>query len=369
MLLPVLLPSGYGQASPQKSEATPPDQFKILIDQYVAPLLTGPRALHGLVVGVIHGDRQEVWGYGKVGPDAHTPDGETLFKIASVTKPLTALLLAQLTVEGKLAYGDTAISFQGKPVTYRQLVTHTSGLPLLPPDLHPDSIAEFRGFLHDFSLPREPGSRFEYSTAGFGVLGLALAEKAGAASYEACLTDRIIAPLGMASTVFELPKTSESRFAGETLPSLRQDGPNPFDAAGGLISSGNDLLRLVSAHLLPDKYPALTKAIRLTHETCLDVQPTFPGCGSALGWFFVGFGPVSKFYFSSGLTTGFRAFIAFDPDGNSGVVMLTNTEMQPDDPRMEMAGFPLLGALAYLPLKSSGAAETRASIPDRRESK
>ena len=353
LLISLLAPPAYSQSN-QKSEAPPQEQFKPLIDSYISPLLNGPKALSGLVVGVIHGDRKEVWGYGKVGPDGHTPDGETLFKIASVTKPLTALLLAQLTVDGKLAYNDTAFSFHGKPVTYRQLATHTSGLPLLPPNFNVDSIEEFRRFLHDFTLEREPGNKFEYSTTGYSALGLRLAENVGT-SFEASLKGRMLIPLGMTSTVFELPQNSESRFAAAT-PPPRKNGPNPFNPAGGLISSANDLLRLISAHLTPDKFPALAQAIRLTHEACPDVQPTFPGCSSSLGWFVVSFGPVAKFYFASGVTSGFRAFIAFDPAGNSGVVMLTNTDMQPEDPRMEMAGFPLLAVLAQLPRDASNGA-------------
>ncbi len=356
LMISLWAPSAYSQSN-QTPAAQPHEQFKTLIDPYIGPLLNGPKALSGLVVGVIHGDRKEVWGYGKVGPDGHTPDGETLFKIASVTKPLTALLLAQLTVEGKLAYNDTAFSFHGKPVTYRQLATHTSGLPLLPPNFNVESIEEFRRFLHDFTLEREPGSKFEYSTTGYSALGLRLAEKVGT-SFEASLNGRLLIPLGMTSTVFVLPENRESRFAGATPPPPRKSGPNPFNPAGGLISSANDLLRLISAHLTPDKFPALAQAIRLTHEACPDVQPTFPGCSSSLGWFVVSFGPVAKFYFASGVTSGFRAFIAFDPAGNSGVVLLTNTDMQPEDARMEMAGFPLLAVLAQLPLDASSGANS-----------
>src|SRR5262245_53201976 len=108
---------GYAQENTDAGQA---NRFKDLVDQSVTPLLTGKNALSGLVVGVVDGDHKEVWGYGKVGADARTPDGETLFGILSVTKPLTALLLAQLSVEGKLAYDEEAIRFHDKPVTFRQ---------------------------------------------------------------------------------------------------------------------------------------------------------------------------------------------------------------------------------------------------------
>lgn len=70
----------------------------------VRPLLGGNKPVLGLVVGVVSGEKKEVYGYGETGlHPGDTPDGDTLFEIASVTKPLTALLLAQLVARGELA--------------------------------------------------------------------------------------------------------------------------------------------------------------------------------------------------------------------------------------------------------------------------
>jgi len=349
MILSLLIPSAYCQTDQQKPDAQATDQFKALADGYMAPLLTGPLALRGLVVGVAHDGRSEIWGYGKAGQNGATPNGESLFKIASVTKPLTALLLAQLVAEGKVSYDDVAITFKGKPVTYRQLVTHTSGLPLQATNLHNDSAGEFRRFLSEYSLTREPGSRFEYSVLGYSVLGLCLAEKCGFSTFEASLTRKILAPLGMSSTVFELPKADEWRFAGDTLPKARKNGPNPGNPSGGLISSANDLLRFISANLQPQSQPNLAKAMALTHQIPTPEIQTFPGSIAALGWEVMVIGP-AKYYWHSGVGPG-RVFITFDLSRHAGVVILTQTAMQPFDTRMEMAGFSLLGAMANMKLK------------------
>jgi CubicO group peptidase (beta-lactamase class C family) len=349
IILSLLIPPAYCQTNEQKPDAPATNQFKALTDGYLAPLLTGPMALQGLVVGVVHDGRSEVWGYGKAGQSGETPDGETLFQIASVTKPLTALLLAQLVAEGKVTYDDVAITFKGKPVTYRQLVTHTSGLPLLATNLHNDSAKEFRRFLSEYSLTREPGSRFEYSVLGYSVLGLRLAEKCGSNTFEASLTRKILAPLGMSSTVFELPKADESRFAGDTLPKARKNGPNPGNPSGGLISSANDLLRFISANLQPQSQPKLAKAMALSHQIPSPEIQSFPGSIVALGWEVMVMGP-AKYYWHSGIGPG-RVFITFDPSSHAGVVILTQTAMQPFDTRMEMAGFSLLGAMANMKLK------------------
>lgn len=331
--------TGYSQSKTDKRIF---NDLKALADKSAAPLLQGTNALRGLVVGVVRGEASHVWGYGKAGKDGSTPDGETLFGVFSVTKPLTALLLAELSVEGKLKYDDVAMRFKDKSVTFRQLVTHTSGLPMVASGLRENSTAEFRRFLDEYSLNREPGSQFEYSTVGFGALGICLAEKYDAPSFEGCLQEKILTPLGMSSSVFELPKAEQWRFAGESVPPPQKDGPNPFNPSGGLISSANDLLRFLDANLKPQSCPKLAKAIAVTHQTCPEMRP-FPGSIGGLGWFVY---ESRSTYFYSGIGSNFRSFIAFDLKNDCGVVMLTNPGLPPTDSRIEMAGFSLLGQLA-----------------------
>lgn len=333
LIIPLL--SGY---------AAEPAARKALVDQTVAPLVDGPQALRGLVVGVVLAGKKETWGYGRAGARNNVPDGDTLFRVASATKPITGLLLAQLVMEGTLGYEDVAISFQDRPVTYRQLVTHTSGLPVHLPGRSGESLESFRQALTIFELPRMPGGRFEYSTAGYGVLGLRLGEKSGAGSFEAAVTEKVLLPLGMRATTFALDEAAEARFAGETPPPRHARGPNPFNASGGLISSAGDLLQLIAVNLDPASQPSLAPAIRLTQQRCMEIRQTFPGSGAALGWFT--FGPTGSLYYFSGVATGFRSFMAFDLEANCGVVMLTNTDLAPHEPRLEMVGFSLLFALA-----------------------
>jgi CubicO group peptidase (beta-lactamase class C family) len=259
------------------------------------------------------------------------------------------LLLAQLAAEGKVSYDEVAISFKGKAVTYQQLVTHTSGLPVLPLIPHEYSLEEFRQYLKDYTLTREPGSRFEYSVFGFNVLGLRVAEKCAPNNFEEGLTRKILAPLGMSSTVFELPKGDELRFAGDTLPKPCRNGPNPCNPSGGLISSADDLLRFISANLQPESQPKLAKALGLAQQIPSPEIQTFPGCIAALGWEVMVVGP-AHYYWYAGVGPG-MVFITFDPRSQTGVVILTSTEMQPFDTRMPMAGFSLLGELANTKVK------------------
>ncbi|MFQ5709289.1 MAG: serine hydrolase domain-containing protein [bacterium] len=346
----------YCQPSQKGTVDSTRSSIKGVVDKLVAPLFSGPKRVNGLVVGVIRGDTKEVFGYGDIGQSrGNTPNGETEFKIASVTKPLTALLLAKFVVQGKLALEDpvnqcsstfsSSLCFNGKPVTFFQLATHTSGLPVVPPNMDQEateySMADFRRFLANYSINREPGSRFEYSTVGYAVLGMFLAEKCGVENFESCLAKEVLEPLQMTSTTFDVRGA-----VGHSKGSItrHRKGRVAFRASGGLWSTTNDLLKLVSANLQPKSHPNLSDAIALTHQTYADI-PTFQGSISALGWqFLVAF----HAYWHSGVTSDSRAFVTFNLQKNCGVVMLANTGLQATDTRIELAGFSIMAALGSL---------------------
>jgi len=95
---------------------------------------------------------------------------------------------------------------------------------------------------------RPPGGRFRYSSLGFGLLGDALAARAGA-SYEELLQDRICSPLGLLDTAISVPPEKQPRLLagrsrrGHPRPPLRDAMP----AAGAIRASAHDLLRFLPA--------------------------------------------------------------------------------------------------------------------------
>ncbi|MBC8217335.1 MAG: beta-lactamase family protein [Planctomycetes bacterium] len=351
-------------------DSAPASNFRGIVDELVAPLCSGAMPVPGLVVGVVRGELKEVYGYGETGlrPD-DTPDGDTIFEIASVTKPLTALLLARFVARGDLTLDDavapcsppatSSLCFEGKPVTFLHLATHTSGLPLLPANIQNRgdgySAEDFHQFLADYSLCREPGSRFEYSTAGYALLGMLLGKEGTAAGFEENLAKEVLEPLGMKSTCFEVTEKAKSRYAvghaeGAVIRHRKDRGV--FCSSGGLKSTANDLLRLISANLRPEAHPHLAEAVALTQKA-FPAIPTFPPSIAAIGWHVL---KPAGFYWHSGVGSGFRAFIAFDPVNGCGVVILTNTGLPITDARVELAGFGILGALGGCPRIASAAA-------------
>jgi CubicO group peptidase (beta-lactamase class C family) len=152
-----------------------------------------------------------------------------LFWIASMTKPITAVCIAILADEGKLSFDDPlakhlpefaglTVSENGqsvkpsRPVTLRDVMTHTSGMGEMT-DREPHlTLAETGRRLSQQPLRFQPGSRWAYSTAGMDVLGRVI-EAASGMPFDVFLQKRVLDPLGMKNTSFWIAPEKESRWA------------------------------------------------------------------------------------------------------------------------------------------------------------
>jgi len=199
-----------------------------------------------------------------------------LFWIASMTKPMTAVAVMMLQDEGKLRIDDPVAKhlpeFAGqgmlaaspggppspvRPITLRDLLTHTAGLSEVPaarPDL---SLAELVATYAQAPLRHPPGSRWEYSNAGINTLGR-IVEVAAGERFERFLQRRLLDPLGMVDTTFWPSPAQAARLAkvyrrNEDDPGLAEvpnmiittsvtDASRTPLPAGGLYSTAADLL-------------------------------------------------------------------------------------------------------------------------------
>ena len=154
----------------------------------------------GIVVGVIDSMGSRIVSYGTMGLSDRRPvNGDTVFDVGSITKVLTALLLADMAQRGEVSLDDPAAKYLdakkvklpergGKQITLIDLATHTSGLPLRPTNLvSKDPNDKYRGYtvdlmyecLSSFTLPRDIGTKYEYSNIGYGLLGHVLEKRMG----------------------------------------------------------------------------------------------------------------------------------------------------------------------------------------------
>ncbi len=221
-------------------------------------------------------------GYGLANEEWRIPNrADTVFRLGSVTKQFTSMLVLQLVDEGKLAL-DARLSDvlpyyrkdTGGRITIHNLLNHTSGIPNYTRPAFFAESARNRFSAEQFvtrfcssDLEFDPGSRLAYSNSGYYVLG-AVVERVTGKPYAEVLAQRITGPLGMRSTrVDDAGPVIERRAAG-----YQKDAQGVRNApfldmtaafsAGALVSTVEDLYlwdqALYAGRLLS---PRLTKAM------------------------------------------------------------------------------------------------------------
>ena len=329
--------------SQSKPEATVPSDAEIR--EILTQRIDAMHGSVGIVVGVIDPQGQWIVDYGHLNQDDTRPlDGNTIFEIGSVSKVFTSLLLADMVERKEVSLNDPVAKFlpdtvkvperDGKQITLLDLATHTSGLPRMPSNFDPKdpnnpyvdySVEQLYQFLSNYQLPRDPGAQYEYSNLGGGLLGLALARRAGM-DYGTLVRRRICEPLGMEDTGIALTPELKARLAvghdADLKPAENWDLGTAFAGAGALRSDANDMLKFVAANLGLAKSP-LTPAM----AAMLNVRrPTdMPGISVALGWHIFTTGGKEIIWHNGG-TGGYRSFVGFDPKTRVGIVVLSNSE-------------------------------------------
>jgi serine-type D-Ala-D-Ala carboxypeptidase/endopeptidase len=294
----------------------------------------------GVAVGIVDGGHTKVAGFGTIGPSGGLPDEATSFQIGSVTKVVTALLLADAVGRGEAAFEQpltaafpsAASHRSGRPICLGDLATHTSGLPRLPPGLARQALRErddpYAGFTLEhleqaLARPpkRPPGGRPRYSNYGAGVLGEALT-RLTTLPYEQLVHDRIVVPLGLRDTRIEVDGREVSVAVGHTRRGrVTPDWHLPALAgAGALRSSVRDLLVLLRAHLDPPTTP-LEPAILLVLQPRARISRAL---AVGLGWHLLERKNGVRWWWHNGGTGGFRSFIGFDPAARRAAAVLAN---------------------------------------------
>ncbi len=239
--------------------------------------LQAERGIPGTAWGVVRDGRiARSGGAGTVSRrDGSTPTADHVFRIASMTKSFTAATVMLLRDDGRLRLDDPAAahvpalgdwrpySADSNPVTIRDLLTMSSGLATDDPwgdrqqGLPLDEFERMLAAGPSFALP--PGVVFEYSNLGYGILGRVVTSAAGR-EYREVVRDRLLAPLGMASTGYLEEEVPEERLMhgyvrqGEE---LVREGRDPYGALasmGGVFSTVRDLAVWASGFL--DAFPA-----------------------------------------------------------------------------------------------------------------
>jgi len=322
----------------------------------------------GAAVLVVHNDGAVFrGGYGvSDGRTRRRIDSQTDFRLASFSKQFTATCIMLLVHDGKLHYDDHLTDIfpefpeYGKPITIRNLLNHTSGLPdyediLMKqyPGTPPDQIPQIldAGVLK--SLEQQAGGQFpagskwQYSNSGYAVLAM-IVEKVSGKSFGRFLHERIFAPLKMDHTLaYERAKNEvPARAYGH---SKQNDGnvkatdQSPTSAVlgdGGIYSSIDDLEkwdRALRQHTLlseAEMQPALSPVETTSGPAKF---PSGKPVSYGFGWFLDPYHGHRRMH-HDGETIGFRTTIQRFPDDKLTVIVLANrTDVDPEALALKVA--------------------------------
>ena len=302
----------------------------------------------GIEVGLVTAEGRAFATYGSIAKGGPAAGKDTVFEIGSITKIFTALLLADMIERGEVALDDplskylpssvTVPSRNGRAITLADLTTHTSGLPRLPTNIEAKSldnpyaaydVTKLYAFLSGYQLTRDPGSQWEYSNLGGGLLGHVLTLRAGM-TYEQLVKTRILDPLGMASTSITLTSGQQQRLAtahDETLSPVGLWDLNVLAGAGALRSTADDLLTFAAANAGLIDTPLKNAMARMRQ---LRRPGLAPGAQQAMGWIVLK--PMgSDVFLHDGGTHGFRSAIAVDPANRRAAVAWANAPIDVTD--------------------------------------
>lgn len=310
-------------------------QLRVLVDQRLA----GDRTGACLAVAVIEGDRvarsfrcADPGGEGRI-------DAASAFEIGSISKTMTATLLADLIGQGRAALDDplvdylppgtTVPEFDGQPIRLRHLVNHSSGLPALPARLTAAGVdpsdpyarldeAQLLASLAEVRLVAAPGSAFEYSNFASMLLSYAVARRAGS-DLESLLRERLFAPLGMDGAYIARRPEGVRAAVGHTPngePTPAWNFAVDLAGVGGVRATLEDMVRYLQGNL--GQRPAIAPALELAQQP-VSAQPPM-----AMNWMLM---PVAgrTVHAHEGGTGGFSSFVAFDRERGRGVVILSDT--------------------------------------------
>jgi serine-type D-Ala-D-Ala carboxypeptidase/endopeptidase len=275
-------------------------------------------------------------------PKSERPyDEHTAFEIGSVSKTMTAALLAEFIARGEVALDDplakllppgTSVpSFNGREITIGDIVTHTSGLPSFPwrmADMNNPYAAlteqDLLGSLAATQLTRTPGSQWEYSNFAMMVLSYALAKRSGK-DYETLLHERLLAPLGMNDT-YIAKRPPQVRLAqghlSNALPAVPWDFPIDMAGVGGVRATLPDMVRYLEGQL-GTRESEITPALARTQQQVARVG----GHTMGANWEILSTANGHTIVFHGGGTGAYSSFVAFDRAAKHAVILLTDTAL------------------------------------------
>ena len=267
-------------------------------------------------------------------------DTTTITRIASITKPMTAIAIMQLYESGKLeldipiqTYLPTFPKKKNGEITIRHLLQHSSGIDAYKNKKEQENKKKYKSFADAVSIFKDrklistPGEEFNYTTYGYVVLGQII-EVVSGTSYESYMQANIWDKANMSSTGIEVEGKSipnktmiYHRNSKGKIKEAKLTNLSDRVSGGGIYSTVSDLLKFGDAVInntliKPSTFNMMTENPNIKTE----------GNAYGLGWYLYGKNPnYGDVYGHSGTQTGASTFLMILPEQKTSIVVLANT--------------------------------------------
>lgn len=307
-------------------------------------------ALPGVAVCAVHdGDRVTARGFGTRDLAAGDPvTADTLFHLASISKSFVATAALQLVESGELDLDAGVTAYlpdlpwadpRAEEITLRHLLSHRSGLGDVhdygwhEPELDDQALHRFAARVSAWPLEQPPGKRYAYSNAAYELLGHLVAV-VGRQSFEGCLKQRVLDPVGMTTSTFLRADIPPGRGAGPHvgLPPQVVPGVYPYTRrhapSSCLHSSAAELGRWMISQLAGGTGLMAPATHGLMWEPQVETGDDEWHVQMALGWFRGTYGEHATVG-HAGEDPGFQTNLVMVPDLGLGVAVLANCNTAP----------------------------------------
>ncbi len=336
LLTPCLSVTQSGGITPEK---------RIKLEAAIARFMVA-NSIPGVSVAVVENGAEE-WsaGFGSADLENLVPaTSHTLYRLASISKPITATGAMLLWQQGKLDLDAPvqkycpAFPLKDTPITTRELLGHMGGIRHYKSDSNDDpeggntkhfadSIRAGLDFFKNDPLVAKPGTEFHYSTQGFTLVGCAI-EGASGENYVDYMRENVLIPAGMTHTVVDnrfaiIPFRTRfySKDASGAITNADFLDSSYKIPGGGWLSSADDMAQFEVAMLNDRLVTRSTRDVMWTPQKTADgKQNDYAlgwGTGKSVGMFDVG---------HSGGQQGTSTFFLIVPERRSGVVVLINMD-------------------------------------------
>ena len=337
----------------QQDDAAPSQSSRVLVKADLEAWLDGylPAALEqgdvaGAIVMVVEDGRvllQKGYGYADVEARRAFDPATTLFRPGSVSKLVTWTAVMQLVEQGRIeldrdvnAYLDFKIPpYAGRPVTMRNLMTHTGGFEQSFKDLlltDPAQVAPLGDYLRSHVPVRifAPGEIPAYSNFGAALAGY-IVQRVSGQPFDDYVEQQVFEPLGIRHASFRQPLSSASRSHLARGYQLASGPPSPYEIfpgpAGNAIFTGADMARFMIAHLqdgeLEGRRILKAETARLMRDTPLTLVS--PAVNRMLLGFYESNRNGRRVIGHEGDTRVFHSILRLLPDENVGIFVAVNS--------------------------------------------